>query len=81
MTSVKLIAHKGEQAHRVMERGLQALDIDYQLIFAEDEPERAAHYLASDSPCLVIDDRVAYHGCLSPSDLEAIFAGERARTC
>lgn len=81
MTSVKLIAHKGEPAHRVMERGLQALDIRYQLIFAEDEPGRASRYLASDLPCLVIDDRIVYHGYLSPSDLEVIFAGERARTC
>jgi len=79
MNSVKLIARKAEPARRALERDLKALDIGYELIFAEDHPECAAHYLVSDSPCVVIDDRIVYHGCLSRSDLEAIFAGERVR--
>lgn len=77
MKTVKLIAYRTGQTHRLMERGLKALDIGYELIFAEDRPECASHYLASGSPCVVIDDRIVYHGCLSQPDLEAIFAGER----
>ena len=80
MNSVKLIARKAEPApRRAMERGLEALDIDYQLVFVEDEPGCLAHYALSDAPCLVIDDHIVYHGRLSRPDLEVIFAGERAR--
>ena len=79
MTSVKLIASKTGQAYGAMELGLKALDIDYRLVFAEDEPDCAVHYVTSDAPCLVIDDRIVYHGCLGRSELEAIFAGERVR--
>ncbi len=75
MGKVKLIARKTEQQHSAVEHSLKGMDITYELIFAEDHPECLRRYGTSNSPCVVIDDHIVYHGHLTRSDLEAIFRG------
>ena len=75
MTSVKLVTHKSDNDSRAIESGLQALGICYELICTEDYCECGARYGSADAPCLVIDDRVVYHGRLLKPDLVAIFSG------
>lgn len=77
MSSVKLIVRKTGWEHRAVERCLEGMDIDYELIFAEDHAECLRRFGTSESPCLVIDDHIVYHGQLSRPDLEAIFREPR----
>lgn len=51
------------------------MSVPYELVFVDDHPDCGARYGLGDAPCLVTDDRIVYHGRLSPVDLEAIFAG------
>lgn len=55
--------------HRAhMERWLRELDVDFRLVFVDDEPERAESFALHHSPSLVIDGELVFHGMPSSAD-------------
>lgn len=74
MRRVKLIVNEWDAECRAAERGLQALGVPFEIVFKRDRPEYATAYGIGRSPCLLIDDRVAYHGPLAEPDLRLILS-------
>lgn len=74
MVSVRLLADKAGRAHRVTERGLKALRVPYEMVDAGEHPEYRQRFGVECLPCLVIDDRIVYHGALGEAELRLIFA-------
>lgn len=75
--NVKIIATRG-CAHRPnLERELEDLGIEYELVFVEEHPEEARRLGIRHSPNLVIDGEVVSRGVPSHHELRAFFKGEK----
>lgn len=73
---VKLIATRTCTHRPDLERELQALGVQYQLLFVEEHPEVVAQYAIRHSPNLVIDEEVVFRGQPSETELRAYFTSK-----
>ncbi|MDX5374360.1 MAG: thioredoxin family protein [Gammaproteobacteria bacterium] len=71
---VKIIATRDCNHRPNLERELNALDIPYQLVFAEDQPDEAQRLGIRHSPNLVVDGEVVFRRLPSEAELQAYFA-------
>lgn len=74
MSQIKLIAEELNSVSNMLENGLQALGVPYEILFKQDHPECMTAYGIGRFPCLLIDDRIAYHGPLAEPDLRLILS-------
>lgn len=70
--NVKIIATKGCSHRPNLEKELQNLGVDYELIFVEEHPDVVQHFDIRHSPNLVIDDQVAFRRQPSVAELKGI---------
>lgn len=77
--NVKIMATKTCTHRPNLEKELNELGVPYELLFVEEHPEAAAHYVVRHSPTLIVDDKVVFHGQPSEHELRAFFrdAGSR----
>lgn len=57
-------------------RELEALGIDYRVVFVEDDPELARRLAIRHSPNLVVDGKVVFRDMPSPEALRKALLGE-----
>lgn len=74
---VKVIATNLCSHRPNLERELQDLGIDYELVIAEEHPEVIEKYGVRHSPNLVVDDEVVFRGQPSEHELREFFAGRQ----
>ena len=60
-----------------LERELNDLRIDYELVFVEDRPQLAQRLDIRSSPNLIVDDQLVFRGQPSERELRAYFSGKQ----
>lgn len=58
--NVMIIATRDCSHCRMLSRELDDLDVEYKLVYAEDEPELVKKYGIRHSPNLIVDDEVKF---------------------
>lgn len=74
MCQIILVASRADPATRALERELQNIGVGYRVERYGDRPEFQSIYGIRRVPCLLINDRIAYHGPLSAPDLRLILS-------
>lgn len=71
---IKIVATRMCSHRADLERELQDLGVDYELLIVEENPEVAERFGLRHSPNLVVDDEVAFRGQPSEGELRDFFA-------
>lgn len=74
---VQIMASRDCSHRPNLERELNDLGIDYELVFVEDRPQLAHRLGIRHSPNLVVDDQVVFRGQPGETELRAYFSGGR----
>lgn len=70
---VKIVATRACNHRPNLGRELQQLGVSYELLFVEENPEEVSRYVIRQSPTLIVDDQVAFHGQPTERELRDIF--------
>lgn len=76
--NVLIIATKSCHHRPEMERWLREMDLDYHIVYIEDEPERAERFQIQHSPSLIIDEELIFEGMPSFEEFEQRLSREVA---
>ncbi len=72
--NVIIIATKTCSHRPIMERELQELGIEYNVVYVEEDPNIVTRYSIRHSPNLVIDDEVVCRGVPTEGELKVLFS-------
>lgn len=70
--NVKIIATRSCSHRPDLEKELNDLDVAYEVIYAEDNPEAVARYHIRHSPNLLVDDEVVCRGQPDEGELKVL---------
>jgi len=74
--NVLIIATKSCSHRPTMEKELQELGVEYDVVYAEEDPQVIEKYAIRHSPNLVIDDEVVCRGLPSEGELKILFSNQ-----
>lgn len=72
--NVLIIATKSCSHRPTMEQELRDLGVEYDVVYAEEDPEIITKFAIRHSPNLVIDDEVVCRGLPSEGELKILFS-------
>jgi glutaredoxin len=72
--NVMIVATKTCNRWPDLERELQHLGVEYEVVFVEDRPELVAQYGIRHSPNLIVDEQVCFRELPTENELKEFFA-------
>ena len=64
----------------IIERELNAMDINYEVKYLEDNPELSGKFNIRNSPNLIVDDKLIFQGMPGLVELREFFRNRRAQS-